>query len=70
MRRALAECGAEATVVLDAQSHLRGWYERLGFTATGTRPAALVFDGAPVAAVDMALTADRWAGLGSAGGEE
>lgn len=56
--------------VFEFNPRARHVYERLGFTVTGTRPAALVFDGAPVAAVDMALTADRWAGLGSAGGEE
>jgi RimJ/RimL family protein N-acetyltransferase len=41
-------------------------YERLGFRPTGTREAALEFDGAPVAAVDMELTAERWAAEGPA----
>ncbi len=38
-------------------------YERLGFVATGWREDALVFDGVHVAALDMELTAQRWAGL-------
>lgn len=34
MRHAIALAG-DRPIVLDAQSHLTGWYERLGFTVTG-----------------------------------
>lgn len=34
MRRAIDECGP-VPIVLDAQSHLQGWYERLGFVRDG-----------------------------------
>ena len=44
VRRALAECGAEATVVLDAQSHLQHWYERFGFAVDGPE---VIEDGIP-----------------------
>ena len=47
------------------ENNPRAWrvYEKVGFAATGVRPGALVFDGAPVAAVDMAVEADRWPGF-------
>ncbi len=51
--------------VFEFNPRARHVYERLGFTVTGTREAALVFDEVPVGAVDMALTADRWAGRGA-----
>ena len=35
VRRALAECGEGSEIVLDAQSHLQHWYERLGFAVDG-----------------------------------
>ncbi|QWC83979.1 GNAT family N-acetyltransferase [Nocardioidaceae bacterium] len=44
VRRALDVCGDGTTVVLDAQSHLRAWYERLGFAVDG---AEFVEDGIP-----------------------
>ena len=34
----------DGDLVLDAQSHLRGWYERFGFAATGDE---FVEDGIP-----------------------
>lgn len=42
MHAALARCAGP--VVLDAQAHLSGWYERLGFVVTGPR---FVEDGIP-----------------------
>ena len=46
-------------------------YEKVGYAVTGLRPGALVFDGAAVTVVDMAVEADRWQGFpppdGSAG---
>jgi ElaA protein len=42
MHAALARC--TGPVVLDAQAHLSGWYERLGFVVTGPR---FVEDGIP-----------------------
>lgn len=50
VRAALARC--DGPVVLDAQSHLAGWYERLGFTAAGPE---FVEDG--IAHVPMQRTA-------------
>jgi RimJ/RimL family protein N-acetyltransferase len=47
--------------VFEFNPRARHVYERLGFVATGTREDALVFDGVSVAAVDMELTAQRWA---------
>jgi ElaA protein len=43
MDHALGLCG-DAPVVLDAQAHLAGWYERLGFERSG---AEFVEDGIP-----------------------
>src|SRR6478609_10851597 len=37
-------------------------YEKVGYSATGVRPGALVFDGVAVGAVDMAVDADTWRG--------
>jgi len=37
-------------------------YEKVGYSVTGVRPGALVFDGVAVGAVDMALDADTWRG--------
>jgi len=53
MREALAATGGRP-VVLDAQSYLAGFYERLGFTATGPE---FVEDGIPH--IPMALTGVR-----------
>ena len=44
VRRALAECGSGAAIVLDAQSHLQHWYERFGFEVSGP---GFVEDGIP-----------------------
>lgn len=49
--------------VFEFNPRARHVYERLGFVATGLRQEALVFDDVPVAAVDMELTAQRWAAL-------
>jgi RimJ/RimL family protein N-acetyltransferase len=38
-------------------------YEKVGYTATGVRPGALLFDGVSVAAVEMAVDADTWRGF-------
>jgi RimJ/RimL family protein N-acetyltransferase len=35
-------------------------YEKVGYSVTGVRPGALVFDGVAVGAVDMAVDADTW----------
>lgn len=35
MRAAIEEAGPTATVTLDAQSHLAGWYGRFGFAPSG-----------------------------------
>ena len=35
-------------------------YEKVGYSVTGVRPGALVFDGVAVGAVDMAVDADSW----------
>jgi RimJ/RimL family protein N-acetyltransferase len=37
-------------------------YEKVGYSVTGVRPGALVFDGVAVGAVDMAVDADTWRG--------
>lgn len=47
--------------VFEFNPRARHVYERLGFVATGTREDGLVFDGVSVGAVDMELTAQRWA---------
>ena len=44
MNEVVADHGATATVVLDAQSHLAGWYARYGFVRDG---ADFVEDGIP-----------------------
>lgn len=52
MHAALARC--EGPVVLDAQAHLSGWYERLGFVVTGPR---FVEDGIPHVPMRLPTTA-------------
>ncbi len=47
--------------VFEFNPRARHVYERLGFTVIGRREGALEFDGAPVAALDMVLTAAGWA---------
>jgi RimJ/RimL family protein N-acetyltransferase len=37
-------------------------YEKVGYSVTGVRAGALVFDGVAVGAVDMAVDADTWRG--------
>jgi RimJ/RimL family protein N-acetyltransferase len=49
--------------VLEFNPRARRVYEKVGYTATGVRPAALVFDGVAVAAVDMAVEAASWGGV-------
>jgi len=46
--------------VLEFNPRARRVYEKVGFVVTGVRPAALVFDGVAVAAVDMAVDAAQW----------
>jgi RimJ/RimL family protein N-acetyltransferase len=46
--------------VLEFNPRARRVYEKVGYVVTGVRPGALVFDGVAVAAVDMAVDAQRW----------
>ncbi len=55
VRHALTQCG-DAPVVLDAQSHLQRWYERLGFVRDG---AEFVEDGIPHVPMRMAASPQR-----------
>ena len=50
--------------VFEFNPRARHVYERLGFVVTGTREDGLVFDGVSIGAVDMELTAQRWAASG------
>ena len=44
-------------------------YEKVGYTVTGVRPGAFVFDGVAVGAVDMAVEATEWAGFPPSAGD-
>ena len=46
--------------VFEFNPRARRVYEKVGFVVTGVRPAALVFDGVAVAAVDMEVDAAQW----------
>ena len=48
--------------VFELNPRARRVYEKVGYTVTGVRPGALVFDGVAVAAVDMAVDAAGWRG--------
>jgi ElaA protein len=56
MRAALAEAGPAIDVVLDAQSHLRGWYSRFGFAVSGDE---FIEDGIPHVPMRRSAAADR-----------
>jgi RimJ/RimL family protein N-acetyltransferase len=49
--------------VFEFNPRARRVYEKVGYTATGVRPGALVFDGVAVAAVDMEVDAASWDGV-------
>ena len=49
--------------VFEFNPRARRVYEKVGYTVTGVRPGALVFDGVAVAAVDMAVDAASWGGV-------
>jgi len=46
--------------VFEFNPRARRVYEKVGFVVTGVHPAALLFDGVAVAAVDMAVDAAQW----------
>jgi RimJ/RimL family protein N-acetyltransferase len=54
--------------VFEFNPRARRVYEKVGYLETGVRPGALVFDGAEVAAVDMAVEAGSWRGFPAAPG--
>ena len=49
--------------VFEFNPRARRVYEKVGYTATGVRPGALLFDGVAVAAVDMEVDAASWGGV-------